>query len=286
MIMMRGRLVVIATLIAATGVHAAKLPDHSRYDKRIQYVDYNEGDVVVVRSTPGIGTRIVFDAKETIQDMASGFSDGWELVNRANILYLKPRSIKVSSGAEGDQIIRPIARDWDTNLMVRTDKRLYDFDLHLITSRGSSGVAKGATYRVQFRYPELDLRNVQKSVETNNNLPSTNWLYNMRVAPGSEGIAPAAAFDDGRFTYLRFPNNREIPSVFLQASDESESLVNSHMNGDTLVIHRVAPVFVLRLGEQVVGIYNAAYDIDGIPTPTGTSVPGLVRTIKGNENGE
>ena len=96
MIMMRGRLVVIATLIAATGVHAAKLPDHSRYDKRIQYVDYNEGDVVVVRSTPGIGTRIVFDAKETIQDMASGFSDGWELVNRANILYLKPRSIKVS----------------------------------------------------------------------------------------------------------------------------------------------------------------------------------------------
>ena len=268
----------IALLFSLSTVYAAKVPDRSKYDSRIQYVDYNEGDVVIVRTTPGIGTRIVFDSKETISDMATGFSDGWELVNRQNILYLKPRSVKVGAG-EGEAVMQPIARDWDTNLMVRTDKRLYDFDLRLVSTKGSSGASKAATYRVQFRYPQRHFKNRQGQVRTTN-LHAANWFYNMRVAKGSEAIAPRTAFDDGRFTYLTFPNNREIPSVFLQAADLSESLVNSHMDGDTLVIHRVAPVMVLRLGNQVVGLYNAAYDVEGVSTPTGTSVPGLVRTIK------
>lgn len=269
------KLLPFALLLAFGTSYAAKVPDRSRYDSRIQYVDYNEGDVVIVRTTPGIGTRIVFDPKETISDMATGFSDGWELVNRENILYLKPRSVKVT-GADGDAVMRPIARDWDTNLMVRTDKRLYDFDLRLITTKGSSGASKAATYRVQFRYPQKPFKYGPVPASST----YKNWLYNMRVASGSEAIAPRSAYDDGRFTYLTFPNNREIPSIFLQAADKSESLVNSHMDGDTLVIHRVAPVMVLRLGNQVVGLFNAAYDADGVGTPTGTSVPGLVRTLK------
>lgn len=273
--------ILMAALLASIGAsQAAQTPERSRYDARIQYVDYNEGDVVIVRATPGIGTRIVFDGKETIEDMATGFSDGWEMVNRGNLLYLKPKSVRVSAGeSSGYAVMTPIARDWDTNLMVRTNKRLYDFDLRLVTSRGSTGASKGATYRVQFRYPQT-----YKSQPVNSrvaaNPAAANWLYNMRVASGSEAIAPTAAYDDGRFTYLTFPNNREIPTVFLQAADKSESLVNSHMDGDTLVIHRVAPTFVLRLGQQVVGIYNAAYDTEGVPTPTGSSVPGMVRTIK------
>ena len=285
--MMRKKLVIAATLLATCSVYAAKIPERSKYDGRIQFVDYNESDVVVIRSTPGIGTRIVFDATETIQDMATGFSDGWELVNRANILYLKPRSVKVPGSEGGDVIMRPVARDWDTNLMVRTNRKLYDFDLRLITSRGSSGEAKGATYRVQFRYPQPPLPTRNNHDKASSPEITINWRYNMRVASGSEGIAPTAAFDDGRFTYLDFPNNREIPAVFLQASDESESLVNSHMNGSTLVIHRVAPVFVLRLGQQVVGIYNADYDMDGIPTPSGALMPGMTRVIKeGDGDGE
>lgn len=275
------KLLPMVLLLAVGAAHAAKNPDRSQYDARIQYVDYNEGDVVVVRTTPGIGTRIVFDPKETISDMATGFSDGWELVNRQNILYLKPRSVKVGAG-EGEAVMQPIARDWDTNLMVRTDKRLYDFDLRLISTKGSSGASKGATYRVQFRYPQRHYKERIGQARSTN--PHTaNWHFNMRVAKGSEPIAPRSAYDDGRFTYLTFPNNREIPSVFLQAPDQTESLVNSHMDGDTLVIHRVAPVMVLRLGNQVVGLYNAAYDVDGVGTPTGTSVPGLVRTIKVEE---
>ncbi|NEK79305.1 MAG: TrbG/VirB9 family P-type conjugative transfer protein, partial [Xanthomonas perforans] len=91
---------------------------------------------------------------------------------------------------------------------------------------------------------------------------------------------------DGRFTYLRFPNNRDFPTVFLVAGDKSESIVNANVDPsapDILVVHRVAREMVLRLGSAVVGIYNDSYNMDGVPTNTGTTVPGVERVIKSGE---
>ncbi|MBD4588067.1 TrbG/VirB9 family P-type conjugative transfer protein, partial [Xanthomonas citri pv. citri] len=78
-----------------------------------------------------------------------------------------------------------------------------------------------------------------------------NWHYSMQVGKDSEAIAPSMAYDDGRFTYLRFPNNRDFPTVFLVAGDKSESIVNANVDPsvpDILVVHRVAREMVLRLG--------------------------------------
>jgi len=64
---------------------------------------------------------------------------------------------------------------------------------------------------------------------------------------------------------------------------KSESLVNSHVIEDTIVVQRVAKEFVLRLGDAVVGLYNESYDPDGIPPKNGMAVEGLQRVIKGAE---
>jgi type IV secretory pathway VirB9-like protein len=51
-----------------------------------------------------------------------------------------------------------------------------------------------------------------------------NSDYSLAEGPGSEDIVPSLVFDDGRFTYLRFANNREVPAVFhVQGTARSRS---------------------------------------------------------------
>jgi len=259
------------------------------FDNRIQHVNYNAGDVVVVRTVPGLSTRVVFSPDETILDIASGFTQGWNFMDRQNVLYIKPQSIK----GENDQpSMPPEAGKWDTNLLVKTNLRLYDFDLHLLpgSNSGAPATNQRISYRVEFRYPEDEAEKAKKAAEAqaakvklDAKTAPRNWNYSMQVGQDSEGIAPTLAYDDGRFTYLKFPNNRDFPAVFLVAADKTESLVNTHVDKDVMVIHRVASKLVLRLGNSVVGIYNDSYDIDGVPPNDGTTVPGVKRVIISGE---
>ena len=58
-------------------------------------------------------------------------------------------------------------------------------------------------------------------------------------------MRPREAFDDGRFTYLKFPNNIEIPAIYRAVPGaKDEWLVNSHREGDFVVLHAVAPKIV------------------------------------------
>lgn len=279
---------------AAAPALAVDVPVNSRYDNRIQFVDYNDGDVVLVRALPGVGTRIVFAPSEKVLFVGSGFSQGWEFKADGNMLYLKPKSVKLSD----EEVQSPEAGRWDTNLMVTTSERMYDFDLQLLpgSSNGSVSRNQRVAYRVQFRYPneakakqmaERDRAKAEARLAVKPN--AVNWSYTMQIGKASDGIAPTMAYDDGRFTYLKFPNNRDFPTAFLVAGDKSESIVNSHVDPsapDILVLHRVSKALVLRLGQAVVGVYNESFDPDGVPARSGTTVPGVDRiVIKDEEAG-
>lgn len=280
------RLVFMAASVSAFG---SDIPQGSKFDSRIQFVNYNAGDVVVVNTVVGVGLRLVFSPNETILDVASGFSQGWEFSDRRNMLYIKAKSIKNENGPS----LEPQPGKWDTNLMVTTNCRMYDLDLHLMPSPNSGKVSKNpmVSYRVEFKYPE-DEAAVAKAMANKSRTQAKmdlkpepiNWNYSMQIGEHSENIAPTMAYDDGRFTYLKFPNNRDFPAAFLVALDKTESLVNSHIDPampDVLVLQRVSREMVLRLGSAVVGIYNDKYDADGIPPDQGTTVPGVKRIIRG-----
>lgn len=284
----------IAMAFTATSALALDTPRGSRYDNRIQYVEYNEGDVTLVRAAIGLGSRVVFAPGEQIQDVGSGFSQGWQFnwYDDENVLYILPKSVKVND----QQFVAPEPGKWDTNVMVKTNRRLYDLDLELVKSdlAGSAIKNRKVAYRVQFKYPADELAQSRADAEKKRTAAKmdakpapVNWSgYTMQIGDKSKGIAPTMAYDDGRFTYLRFPNNREFPAAFLVAEDKTESLVNSHIDPnepDVLVIHRVSPELVLRLGEMVVGVYNENYDADGIPPTDGTTVPGVKRVLKSAE---
>ncbi|MDR0564686.1 MAG: P-type conjugative transfer protein VirB9 [Azoarcus sp.] len=273
--------------MALAALSAAALPKDepkgSIYDSRIQHVMYNELDVVQVNAGVGYATQIVFGKDEEVvpNGIASGFSAGWQIQDAKNNVYLKPQSVK---GANG--MVQPTAKQWNTNLIIVTNKRQYSFVLAL-HEEASPKIA----FRVVFSYPgdadmaareETDRRAVQQKL--NARAAPRNWQYTMHVAPGSSEIAPTMAYDDGRFTYLRFPGNREIPAVFHVAENKTESAVNTHINPETpdvLVVQRVSRQMMLRYGQMVVGIYNESYEPQGVPPQGGTAIPGVRRRVKG-----
>ena len=102
----------------------------------------------------------------------------------------------------------------------------------------------------------------------------------MEVVPGSDEIAPALVFDDGRFTYFSFPPNRDIPAIFYLSPVGEETRLNVHMEKEFAVVERMGRRFVLRLGQAVVGVWNEAYERDGVPPANGVTVSGVSRLLR------
>lgn len=301
---MKHYLFLVCLALISTNTVALEAPQGSKYDNRIQHVHYNPDEVVSIYAYTGLGSQIVFSPEEKIIDVGSGFSDGWEFTNRRNILYIKPKSVKIGEGEE-EQVIPPTAPAWDTNVLLATNKRLYAFDLFLIKEKKRSALSNNnkVSYRIKFLYPETtnddDVEEAKETALIESRLelktPPRNWNYTKQVGDGSESIAPTMAYDDGTFTYLKFPNNSNFPAAFLVGKNNEESLINSHIEAsipetpntpegpkDILVIHLVTEAFVLRYGQEVVGIYNEDFDPEGIAPVQGSTVPGVKRTLKPN----
>jgi len=249
------------------------------HDPRIKHIIYDPNQVVRIDAFPGIATHIVFARGETVIDHGTGFSKAWELVPNGQ-------------GGSGHYFLKPKANAGDTNLFIVTNKREYSFDLVLHKDwrkrmTDNLPVMSRMTYRVVFSYPQDEAERLAQSFEKKYvkellkaGPKPRNWNYTMHVNEKSEDIAPKMAFDDGRFTYLKFPNNREIPTIYLVAEDNSESIVNHHVIDDIVVAQRLGRQFMLRLGKMAVGLFNESYDPDGVAPRHGMTVDGLKRSIK------
>jgi P-type conjugative transfer protein VirB9 len=293
--MTRRRLAGLFTVLACTLPCVPSLaldqPEGSARDGRIQVVDYDESDVVAVDVSLTSATQITFSPGEEVLDLASGFSQGWEFVNRRNQLYLKARSVRGMDGTA----VSPVAGQWNTNLIVTTTARVYTFQLNARAERPdkSLGYDPNIAFRVEFRYPAEAARKAHQEAAARAAKQSAqrksvprNWQYTMQVGPDSDAIVPSMAYDDGLFTYLRFPRTAEFPSAFVEVAGK-ESIVNTHVTPSApsvLVIHQVAERFNLRLGDQVVAVFNEAFDRRSREVApmgaSGTSVPGMRRTVR------
>ena len=139
-------------------------------------------------------------------------------------------------------------------------------------------------WRLSFRYPNDGLSNAevranQVAYALGSPTEKRNLKYRIDLIRGNGDILPKKAWDDGRFTYIAMGNNREIPAAFKVDGNDGESTVNLHTEGQLLVIHEVARRFLLRLDKQEVGIWNEAFDPDGMANTTGTASSEVVREV-------
>ncbi|EAP9802725.1 P-type conjugative transfer protein VirB9, partial [Salmonella enterica] len=248
---------------------AAAIPQASRYDSRVQQVIYNPQNVTVVNTKPGFMTTLVFDNDEAVISAKPGFDEAWEATPDANRVNVRP--VALTQGAPGEDgnttqvVIPPNSRDWHTNMLVVTSKRLYNVELNVIDDKS----AQQPAFQVSYRYPgeerdkasreatarqrEWEQKQQQASVQKALNSAQTprNWSYTKYPGKGSFNIVPDFAYDDGRFTFVGFSPSKSIPSVTKELNGK-EHVVNSSIQkkGDftVLVIQEVTPRLVLRSG--------------------------------------
>lgn len=271
-------LLLMGLLPAVSG--AVSVPKGSAKDGRIQTVVYNPDDVIHVHARIGEAVLIQLEDGELLtgdptSGLGMGDTEAWNLAVRGNNLYMKP-----------------VASAPATNMLITTSKkRTYAFDLSLTGKKNGKYVQK-PTYILRFVYPDTaaykaraEAQKQAKALEKikgTRHRSSVQYNYNY-WGKGNKALAPTAAYDNGRFTYFSFDNGRELPLIYKVMADGTEMLLNSHVEGDTVVIHETAKHFVLRLGKSVLGLENRSFDEQGTFNRTGTGNHDFVRISREKE---
>ena len=292
---------VVAAFCALSTLAEAQAPIAGQTgDPRLREVVYDPKAVVTVPVKRGVVTLVMLDTDESIAEVASGLGGdcakaeaAWCIAAQAGgrNLFVKPKSTASAANT----------------VAVVTDRRSHSFRFVVL----ADGDPKPPVYRLVMKAPATRTAGTVRQAPPSG-LPLSllaplaaippvppvptprqvvterlqakpqvlNSSYSIAEGAGSEDIVPALIFDDGRFTYLRFPGNREVPAVFHVLGDGSETLVNARMEEDLLVVDRVSRRLILRAGSAVVAVWNDAFDLDGVPPERGTTVPGVRRSLK------
>jgi type IV secretion system protein VirB9 len=286
------------TAIAALLLGAGRANTAEPADPRLREVTYDPRAVVTVPVKRGVVTLVVLDADESITEIAAGLGGDCTKADAAWCVAAQPGGrnlfVKAKSSASAAN-----------TLAVVTDRRTHAFRFVVLADNDP----KPPVYRLVVKAPaqlappaRLALRDVapvfvlpavpppappQQVVAERLQAKAQvmNTQYSIAEGDGSLDIVPTLVFDDGRFTYLRFPGNREVPAVFQVLGDGSETLVNARMEDDLLVVDRVSRRLMLRAGSAVVGLWNEAFDLEGNPPGDGTTVPGVQRVLKADLSG-
>lgn len=259
---------------------AEAIPRSIGKDARVQTVTYDPNDVVSIRGQVGRAVLIQLEQDERLEGdsaaLGMGDSEAWNLAVKGNNI-----------------IFKPTANSPATNMIVTTNKRTYAFSLSLLGATNKKGKSlQTPTYVLRFDYPDTRFKQhkeeqaknarvlaLMQKVDPINKITETSLNQNY-WGKGSKSIAPTAAYDNGRFTFFSFNNGKDMPTIYKVLPDGSESLLNTHVEEDTVVVHEIAKHYVLRLGRETLGIENRSFDSVGSFNRTGTDDNDTVRVIK------
>jgi type IV secretion system protein VirB9 len=260
--------------MSPTYAQAVVIPKGTPQDARVREVIYDPANVVKVIAHFGYQIFVQFADNETIMDLGSGDTEAWSIgvIKAKNGFFIKPRGDRGS-----------------TNLTVITDRHHYNFDLILHEGKGTPSY-----YMVKFLYPgDAEKKSIQEAEKDKADRLLREEASNPENKPynrnywwdGSESLKPTAAWDNGTFTYFRYGPGRDFPAVFTlnEEDPEIEATVNIHVEGDTLVVHKIAERFILRLGNKAAGIWNKSFLPYGRDLPGKTLSPVVTRTIKSGD---
>lgn len=254
----------LLALLAAYGAVADTLPTKGSVDGRVRIAAYDGDDVYRLYGFVGYQIDLEFEPGETFVGLGAGDIEALAFVGQDNHLFLKPKAATVA-----------------TNLTVLTNRRHYHFDYSAVDRPPADSV--DAMYAVRFSYPaavaskaateasavRVESQLAHASAERERN--ADYWYC------GHPWLKPTAASDDGVHTRLRFDAHAELPAIFVNNDDGSESLLNFNMDSGDVVVHRVARRFIVRRGALTGCIVNRGFSGGGLRLESGTIAPGVER---------
>jgi type IV secretion system protein VirB9 len=247
---------------------AEQVPLRGLIDPRVRTAVYDAAQVYRLQGFPGYALHLEFAAGEVFEGLGAGDIEAVSVVAEGNHLFLKPKA-------------SPVA----TNLTLLTNRHTYLID-YRVSARHAIPEREELIFSVKFLYPgdtaeaaalAVAARRVSEALAT----PAAplNRRYGFC---GPKTLRPIEAFDDGVQTRLKFPPRVDLPAIFVRNEDGTEALVNFTVEGEGVVLHRVAKAFVLRRGHLTGCIVNEAFAGGGAALSSGTVSPTVERAAQGN----
>ena len=235
-------------------------------DGRIRTIDYEPSGIVQLTGYVGYHIHFQFAPDERFVSLGAGDTAALDIGSETNHLFLKPRVATAG-----------------TNLTILTNRRTYFIEFRALARppRPDEPV-----YSVAYRYESGVAQATAEQrppVAGDATGPLTRPIINRAYwFCGSPALRPTYVADDGLQVRLKFSPQAELPAIYVESSAGEESLVNSHVEGDTVIIHRLARRFVLRRGREVACVVNRGSEIQEQRADGGTLDPNILRVTEGH----
>ena len=228
------------------GVRQARMePSADGYMNAVQVYPYTEGALYRLYCAPGQVSDIALQPGEELISVSAGDTVRWVVGD-------------TSSGGRGGNrahvLVKPIASDLNTNLMIATDRRTYHLELE--STRDSYMAA------LSWRYPQDELeqltarndrrtRAARQTVQRDMSLEDLNFDY--RIEGDEPDWRPIRVFDDGNKVFIQMPDaiaQTDAPPLFVLGRRNEAQLVNYRVHGKYYIVDRLFTRAELRLGER------------------------------------
>lgn len=233
-------------VVADANRQASQGPSGSAYFNAIVRYGFEPGSLYQVYAAPMRVTDIALEPGEKVLGQpAAGDVVRWVLAIGKS----------VAGGLEQEHVyLKPTRDGLETNLCINTDRRSYMLELHSYPDTYMAAVQwdypQDMAARVEAQATEAAALRANSSPVVG--LDTLNFNYAVHVDKGEPSWAPVQVFDDGRRTFIRFPQAmlvREAPALFVLRNKETQ-LVNYRVKSDFYVVDRLFDSAELRVGQQ------------------------------------
>jgi type IV secretion system protein TrbG len=232
---------------------ATKEPVKAGYINAIQVYPFSSGALYRLYSSVNQVSDVALQPGEKLVSVSTGDTVRWIVGDTTS---------GEGTAAQVHILVKPIAADLKTNLVITTERRTYHLELESTETTYMSSLS--------WTYPDDDLIAIKKKndgvasidtvpMEGAQTFDNLNFRYRIE---GSASFAPSRVFDDGVKVYIQFPSSLpqgEAPPLFVQGSNGKPALVNYRVKGNTYIVDRLFAAAELRLGtkpQAIVKIYR------------------------------
>ena len=228
--------------VSAANAAARLEPVKDGYINAIQVYPYTRGALYQVYAAVNQVTDIALEAGEKLVSVSAGDTVRWVVGDTTS---------GEGSAAQVHILVKPIAAELQTNLVITTDRRTYHLELH--------STDKTYMASVSWTYPAAALIALKADRERSEardaaiadsgvNIDQLRFRYRIE---GDAPWKPRQVFDDGAKVYIQFPSGLpqgEAPPLFVIGPDGKPALVNYRVRGATYIVDRLFAAAELRLG--------------------------------------
>lgn len=240
--------------VIEAGAAARVQPASEGFVNAVQVWPFSPGALYQLYASPGKVTDIALQPGEKLTSVSAGDTVRWVIGDTTS---------GAGASLQVHVLVKPTRSDLKANLLIYTDRRLYQLEL---TAGPSAWMASLA-----WRYPQDELIALQKERAAAEaaqpvaaGLQLEHLAFRYTIGGDKPAWRPQLAFDDGEKTYIQFPAGiaqTDLPPLFVVGPKGEAQLVNYRIQASYYVVDSLFEVAELRLGakpQQVVRITRAA----------------------------